>query len=104
VDKASAVHRLNDRDHIAIAQSMHKPREPVEIGRHRARVDERSVDTAGAPVETLAAETKSAAHTHLSDPLGSRPRHLRSPGEALPHRIRKLGCAVKSACWMGFHA
>ena len=70
VDKAGAVHRLNDRDDLAIAQSMHKLRKPIEIGRHRARVDERSIDAAGLPVEALAAEIESGVHTHLRDLLG----------------------------------
>jgi hypothetical protein len=89
VDKASAVHRLHDRDDIAIAQSMDKLCEPVEIGRNRARLDERSVDAAGVPVEALAAEIKSGVHTHLRDLLGSRLQDVRSLGEALPHHIRK---------------
>jgi hypothetical protein len=97
MDKASAVHRLNDRDDIAIAQPMHKLCQPVRIGRGRARVDERSVNAAAVPVEALAAEIKPGIHTHLSDLLGSRLRDARSLGEALPHHIRKLdfnGCRV----------
>jgi hypothetical protein len=78
VHEASAVHRLNDSDDLAIAQSMRELREPVKIGRDSTRVDERSVAAAGVPVETLAAEIKPGVHTHLRDLLGSRPRHGRS--------------------------
>src|SRR5262249_2388447 len=73
---------------LSIAQSMHKPPEPVEIRRNRARVDDRSVDAAATPVETLTAEIKSGIQTHLRDLLGSPLHDVRSLGEALPHHIR----------------
>jgi hypothetical protein len=51
--KRAPFHRLNDGDDLAIAQSMCQLDEPVEIGRDRTRVDARSVEAAGIPVETF---------------------------------------------------
>jgi hypothetical protein len=38
MDKASTVHRLDDGDELAIAQSMCKLPEPIEIAKHRDRL------------------------------------------------------------------
>jgi len=43
VDEAGAVHRLDDGEHIGIAQSLQELGKPVLVGRHRARADHRSV-------------------------------------------------------------
>jgi hypothetical protein len=98
VHEARAVHRLDHGDDIRIAESMHEPRKTVGIGRHSARVDERSVDAAGVPVEAFAAEIEPGVDTHLRDLLGSRLRDVRGLGEALPHHIQILdptkACAV----------
>jgi len=56
MNEAGAIHRLDDGEHIAPAESMDELRQPVEIRRDGARVDARSVDAAAIPIETPAAE------------------------------------------------
>jgi hypothetical protein len=55
VHEASPVHRLDDCQHLSIAQSLDEQREPVRVGRHRARADQRPVGAQRLPIEALAA-------------------------------------------------
>ena len=64
VDEPGAVHDLDHGEHLCTAQSLHKPSDPVDVGRDRARADDGSVGAQSLPVETLAAEIESGVDTH----------------------------------------
>jgi hypothetical protein len=96
VDKAGAVHRLDDRQHPGIVgeQPLRRAAQPVGVTWRGAPLDELTIGLAGVEANPLAAEVKTGiqhAWASLVDPM--RGQAQPATGEARLHDIQSLAMA-----------
>jgi hypothetical protein len=91
VHEAGAIHRLDHRDHLRIAQSPDKPGQTVGVGRHRPALEQLPAAEASVEVESLAAQIQSdVQHCVGLLRLVEDARSI-TPQEALLHAIQFFG-------------